>query len=84
MTVEEYLRLIDAVNSTKEVVTNVKEEAQDVVKTAKKTKRKVSAYSKRYKKAFAKLRSKYMTKGGKWKKDGFKKAVKAAHKEAKK
>lgn len=47
-------------------------------------KRKISAYTRRYKAAFKKLKSRYMTKAGKWKKDGFKRAVKAAHKEAKK
>lgn len=47
-------------------------------------KAKSSAYQRRYKKAFSKAKPKHMTKAGKWKKDGFKKAVKEAHKEAKK
>ena len=46
----------------------------------RKVKRKASAYSKRYGKAFKKVAKKYKTKAGKWKKDGFKKAQKAAHK----
>ena len=49
------------------------------VKQATKTKRKASAYSKKYGKAFKKVQSKYKTKAGKWKKDGFKRAQKAAH-----
>tara|TARA_R110002110_G_C13411243_1_gene713641 strand:+ start:1286 stop:1633 length:348 start_codon:yes stop_codon:yes gene_type:complete len=53
-------------------------------KAAKAPKRKASAYSKRYGKAFKKVMPKYRTKNGSWKKDGFKKAQKAAHKEAKK
>lgn len=48
-----------------------------VVKTAK---RAASAYSKRYKRAFAKVRPQFSTKSGKWKKNGFRGAVKAAHK----
>ena len=48
------------------------------------TKRKPSAYNRRYKAAFKKIAPKYKTKNGKWKAGGFKRAVKAAHKEAKK
>ena len=44
-----------------------------------KKKRKTSAYSKKYGRAFKKLQSKYKTKAGKWKKDGFKRCQKAAH-----
>ena len=45
--------------------------------------RKASAYSKKYGKAFKKIQKKYKTKAGKWKKDGFKRAQKEAHKLAK-
>jgi hypothetical protein len=41
-----------------------------------------TAYQQRYKKAFKSLTPKYKLKSGKWKKDGFKKCVKAAHKKA--
>ena len=47
-------------------------------------KRKTSAYSRRYKAAFRKIAPKYKLKSGKWKKNGFKTAVKLAHKEARK
>jgi hypothetical protein len=47
-------------------------------------KRKTTAYQRRYKAAFKRLKSKYQTKAGKWKKAGFKALVKAAHREAKK
>ncbi len=47
-------------------------------------KKKMSAYQRRYKKAFKRIAPTYKTKGGKWKKDGFKKAVRQAHQEAKK
>jgi hypothetical protein len=42
--------------------------------------RKTTAYTREYKRAFKRVSSNYKLKNGKWKKDGFKKAVKAAHK----
>ena len=44
--------------------------------------RKPTAYQKRYKKAFKSIAPKHKLKNGKWKKNGFRAAVKAAHKEA--
>ena len=41
-----------------------------------------TAYQRAYKKAFAAIAPKYKLKNGKWKKGGFKAAVKAAHKKA--
>ena len=52
--------------------------------TSKKAKRKPSAYNLRYAKALKKVQGKYKTKKGGWKKDGYKKAVKEAHRLAKK
>ena len=49
-----------------------------------KPKRRSSAYSRRYKAAFKKIQKRYKLKNGKWKKNGFKAAVKEAHKMAKK
>jgi len=46
--------------------------------------RKASAYSKKYGRAFKKVAKRYKKKNGSWKKNGFKLAQKAAHKEAKK
>ena len=43
-----------------------------------------SAYQKRYKKAFARLKPEYVKQNGDWKKDGFKRCVKAAHAVARK
>ena len=51
--------------------------------TSTKTTRKPSAYSKKYSKAFKAVKGKHMKKSGGWKKDGYKKAVKAAHAKAK-
>ena len=45
-------------------------------------KRKVTAYQKKYKAAFKSIAPKYKMKNGKWKKGGFRSAVKAAHKKA--
>ena len=46
--------------------------------------RKASEYSKRYGRAFKRLAHKYKKKNGSWKKDGFKRAQAAAHREARK
>jgi hypothetical protein len=45
--------------------------------------RSTTAYQRAYKKAFKQVAPKYKLKNGKWKKDGFKRAVKEAHKIAK-
>jgi hypothetical protein len=48
-----------------------------------KPKRKASPANKKYGAAFRKVSPRFKTKSGKWKKDGFKNAVRAAHKLAK-
>ena len=55
--------------------------APDIPKVVK---RKTSAYARKYKTAFKKVASTYKNKNGTWKKGGFRKAVKAAHKAVKK
>ena len=82
MSVEEYLRLIEAVNATAGAVATVRSEASEVLGDAKAVKRKVSAYNRKYKAAFKKVSSRFKLKSGKWKKNGFRMAVKAAHKMA--
>jgi len=54
------------------------------VEAARKPSRKKTAYARAYKKAFKRQAMKYKKQNGQWKKDGFKRAVRAAHKEAKK
>jgi hypothetical protein len=49
---------------------------------APKPRKKTTAYQRRYKKAFKAIAPKHKLKNGKWKKGGFKAAVKAAHKQA--
>lgn len=58
--------------------TTVMEETVGAVE--KVVKRKATAYQQKYKKAFDNVAKKYKLKNGKWKKNGFKAAVKAAHK----
>ncbi len=55
----------------------------DLSPTKPKRKRK-SPYKAAYSRHFAKVKSKYKTKAGKWKKDGFKRAVREAHRLTKK
>lgn len=62
------------------------EDVQEVVRdlpvdnsSSKPMRKKTTAYQRKYKKAFAKVKLKHMNKNGKWKKGGFKAAVKAAH-----
>ena len=56
------------------------EEVQASTSTAKP--RRKNAYQRAYQKAFKQIAPKYKLKNGKWKKGGFKAAVKAAHKKA--
>lgn len=48
------------------------------------SKKKTSAYQRRYKAAFKKIAPQYKLKSGRWKKNGFRMAVRQAHKMAKK
>jgi hypothetical protein len=48
-----------------------------------KPKRRTTAYQRRYKAAFKKIQKRYKLKSGKWKKGGFKSAVREAHRMAK-
>lgn len=75
--IDDVIRLLEAAKDTKPRALGKSS------KTKKTAKRQPSAYQKRYSKAFKKHQSKYKTTKGKWKKDGFKRCQKAAHKEAK-
>lgn len=78
MTMEEYLQLINGLSS------EMQPDPVKVQQTAAKPKRRVSAYQRRYKAAFKKIAPKYKLKNGRWRKGGFKAAVRQAHKMAKK
>ncbi len=83
-----YIRAGETLHPTggnvEDVIQGLKEDTRlesDVVKNTVKKKRK-TAYQARYSRAFNEIKGKYKLKNGKWKKDGFKQAVKAAHKKA--
>lgn len=77
MHIDKVIELLNAAKSSDQKSSPAKK------KSTTKTKRKPSAYSKKYSKAFKAVKSKHMKKSGGWKKDGYKKAVKAAHAKAK-
>ena len=77
MTMEEYLQLISGLSSDMPL-----DEVQ--VQSEPKPKRRRSAYQRRYKANFKKIAPRFKLKSGKWKKNGFKQAVKLAHKMSKK
>lgn len=80
MTMEEYLQLLNGLNSdaAESMGSMPPATAEQPIKKRK------TAYQRRYKAAFKKIAPKYKLKSGKWSKNGFKKAVKMAHKMAKK
>ena len=77
MTMEEYLQLING-------LTTEPAQMPEMTQVAVKPKRRSSAYQRRYKTNFKKIASRFKLKSGKWKKGGFKAAVKLAHKMSKK
>jgi len=82
MTLEEYEAMVALIR--KELPRNPGITEIDQGPQLKKTKKRNTAYGRRYKKAFKSVSKRYKLKSGKWKKNGFKLAVKAAHKEARK
>ena len=80
--IEDIIRLLEAARDSGSSAGSSPSTKRAASSSSKK-KRKPSAYSKRYGAAFKKLAPKYKTKAGKWKKDGFKRCQKAAHREAK-
>ena len=62
----------------------IEEAALGIADAPAKIKRKASKYSRKYAKAFKKVQSKYKMKKGCWKKGGYKRCVREAHKLAKK
>ena len=82
LTPDEYMSLMRLLTSAKEsegASLADRKDMKDQDKPKRKTKKNTN-----YSKAFKKVESKYKLKSGKWKKDGFKRAVKEAHKLAKK
>ena len=82
LTVDEYMALRRLIDSERESEgSTIVDRAVDQV--TKKTKRRASAYSRKYKAAFRRVAPTYKNKNGTWRKGGFRKAVKAAHKAVK-
>lgn len=79
LTVDEYMALRRLIGSERE------SEGSTLAEEAPKPKRrKASAYSRKYKAAFKKVSPTYKKKNGQWKANGFRSAVRAAHRMAKK
>ena len=79
LTVDEYMALRRLISSERE------SEGATVAPTASAPKRrKTSAYNRRYRAAFKRVAPRYKLKNGNWKSNGFRSAVRAAHKVAKK
>ena len=77
LTVDEYMALRRLIDSERE------SEGSTLAQEAPKPKRrKNSAYNRRYKAAFKKVSGKFKLKNGNWKSNGFRSAVRAAHKMA--
>ncbi len=83
LTVEEYMALRRLIDHERESE-GASLVSRDVEPQTVKPKRRASAYSRKYKAAFKKIAPKYKLKSGKWKKGGFRAAVKSAHKAVKK
>ena len=77
MTMDEYLTLLGGIPMDSSPSDSLEE-------TPAPKKKRSSAYSRRYKANFRKIAPRYKLKNGKWKKNGFKSAVKLAHKMSKK
>lgn len=80
LTVDEYMALRRLISSERE-----SEGSTEALRSPEvPKKRRASAYSRKYKAAFKKVSPKFKKKNGEWKSNGFRSAVRAAHKEAKK
>lgn len=78
---DDYMQLL---REAGRLASDAQEVVAEVAPVMKKARKKVSSYNRKYKSAFKKIAPKYKLKSGKWKKGGFKAAVKAAHKAVKK
>ena len=76
MTMDEYLTLLGGIPMDSAP-------SDSLEGTSEPKKKRSSAYSRRYKANFKKIAPRYKMKSGKWKKNGFKSAVKLAHKMSK-
>mgnify|MGYP006908293444 CR=1 FL=1 len=82
MSMEEYLALVQGVEMMQSEPIDMAQTMSDGRPAPKK--RVNTKYARTYKREFRKLAPRYKMKSGKWKKGGFKTAVKAAHRTTKK
>lgn len=85
LTMDEYLALRRLISSERESEGAIESAASSNLSAAGSVapKRRRSAYSRKYKAAFKKVSARFKKKNGQWKANGFRAAVRAAHKEAK-
>ena len=84
MTMDEYLALLNSMDNMQPMTTETAEEAIEREQRMFPKKKRSTAYQRAYKKNFKKVAPRFKLKSGKWKKNGFKSAVKEAHKMSKK
>lgn len=77
MSMDEYLSLLGG-------MAQIPENSEASVQMAVPKKKRSSAYSRKYKANFRKVAPRFKLKNGKWKKNGFRSAVKLAHKMSRK
>lgn len=82
MSMEEYLALVQGVE-TMSSPTRIAEEERRIQTLERMPKRRSTKYQRAYKKAFRNVQAKYKKKDGTWKKNGFRTAVREAHRIAK-
>lgn len=82
MSMEEYLALVQGVEMMSSQPIDMAQTMSDGSPAPRK--RTSKRYARTYKREFRKIAPKFKTKSGKWKKDGFKAAVRAAHRATKK
>lgn len=80
MTMEEYLNLLNGLSS--EQMDPISQKEADRASPAKR--KRSTAYQRKYKANFKKIAPRFKMNSGKWKKNGFRSAVKLAHKMSKK
>ena len=83
LTPDEYMALMRLIRSERESEGASLADRKDMQESKPKRKRK-TAYQRRYEKNFKSIEDNYKLKNGNWKKNGFKRAVKEAHRMSKK
>lgn len=82
MSMEEYLALVQGVEMLQ--ANDLPESGNLATPNPEKKRSRTTKYGRTYKKEFRKIAPRFKMKNGKWKKDGFKAAVRAAHRATRK